>query len=318
MKSILDMFGLLEAKDLILLALGALVGYLLSLIATKQTEKKKDLVLEVLGRHIVAESTDTCPFLITDLAGMKLDNVYYFVVRVWNRGREAVRGDEISRTAPLSIEVSEDANVIGEPQIMKPHPEMEFSITSLHQNKFSISFDCLNHDEWVEVGFYMTGNPRATISGAGRVFGQHSEFDVTTDDSRTGWLERLSYLLVVLMIVSSPFALPWALWWAYTEYTISDLLFNTDKLPKFLMTLFCLGIIVPTITAYYFSSLWFKRKNNPKGYPIREDFEPTQRESLRAFYLTALRGKRYEVSASVHDYGEIKTRSIENNKSDLP
>lgn len=312
------MLGLLEVKDIILLALGALLGYLLSLIAAKQTEKRKDLVLEVLGRQIVAESTDTCPFLITDQAGMKLDNVYFFVVRVWNRGREAVRGDEISLTAPLSIEVSEEASVIGEPQIMKPHPDMEFSITSLHQNKYRISFDCLNHDEWVQVGFYMTGNPRATIRGAGRVFGQHSEFDITTDDSRTGWFERLTYILAVLMIVSSPFALLGALRWAYTDYSISDLFVNPDKLPKLLVMMFGLGATFLVVTVCYFSALWLKRKKNPKGYPIREDFEPTQRESLRAFYLTALHGKRYEVSTSVHDYGEIRTRSIESTKSTHP
>jgi hypothetical protein len=310
-----EMVSLLEAKDLILLVMGALLGYLLSFIAAKQMEKKKDLVLEVLGRHIVAERTDACPFLITDQAGTKLDNVYFFVIRVWNRGRDAVRGDEISPTAPLSIEMSEEATVIGEPQIMKPHPEMEFSITSLNQNKYRIAFDCLNHDEWVQIGFYMTGNPRASIRGAGRVFGQRSEFDVTTDDSRTSWFERFANILMVVLVVSSPFALPGALWWAHTEYTISDLLFNPEKLPKLLMMIFCLGTIVPTITVYYFSTLWIKRKSNPKGYPIREDFEPTQRESLRAFYLTALRGKRYEVSTSVHDYGEIKTRSMESNNS---
>lgn len=244
-----------------------------------------------------------------------LDNVYFFVVRVWNRGRETVRGDEISPTAPLTIEVGEEAKVIGEPQVMKPHSEMEFSIATLDQNKFRISFDCLNQDEWVQVGFYMTGNPRTTIKGAGRVFGQHSEFEVTTDDSRASVFERLTALFAVLMIVSSPFALLGAVWWAYTDYAVSDLFYNTDKIPKSLMMMFCLGTIFPLIAAFYFSSLWFKRKKNPKGYPIREDFEPTQRQSLRAFYLTALRGKRYEVSTSVHDYGEIKTRSSERERA---
>ncbi|GGK02370.1 hypothetical protein [Pseudomonas matsuisoli] len=302
-------FEIFDAKDLILLFLGATLGYIFSLIASKQTEKRKDLVLEILGRQIVAESGKSCPFKIIDRAGNTLDNIYFVVARIWNRGRDTVRGDEISPSAPLTIEVNESARVIGEPEIVRPHSQMEFSITSPHQNKFVFSFDCLNHDEWVQVGFYITGDPRASIKGAGRIFGQHSDFEVTTDDSKASFYERLTASIAFLIVVSSPFALIGALWWTYEYYSITDIFFNPDSLPKSLMFLLSLGMMVISAASMYYLSLWIKRKNNPKGYPIREDFEPTQRQSLRAFFLTALHGKRYEVSTSVHDYGEIKTRS---------
>jgi hypothetical protein len=309
MQEILESITLLDTKDLILLGLGGVLGYLLSLIAAKQTEKKKDLVLEVLGRQIVAEATEYCPFRIVDLAGEPLDNVYFIVVRVWNRGREAVRGDEISPSAPITIDLGEDIKVIGPPRVTKPHQAMDFSINSVDQNRYQIGFDCLNQDEWVQIGFYTAGNPRAVIKGTGRVFGQHSDFAITTDDSKATIYERLTALIAFAMIVSSPFCLFFALWWIYEDYTLAEVFHQPDKLPKTLSAMLYLGILIPVISAFYFFSLWLKRKRNPKGYPIREDFEPTQSQSLKAFYLTALHGKRYEVSTSVHDYGEITVRS---------
>jgi hypothetical protein len=309
MQALLDATNLLDTKDLILLALGGILGYLLSLIAAKQTEKKKDLVLEVLGRQIVAEATEHCPFRIVDLSGKPLDNVYFIVVRVWNRGREAVRGDEISPNAPLTIDLGEEITVIGPPRVTKPHHAMEFSITPIDQSKYKIGFDCLNQDEWVQIGFYTAGNPRAAIKGAGRVFGQHSDFALTTNDAKATIYERITYLIAFLMIVGSPICLVLASWWIYQDYTISEVFLHAETLPKALSAMICFGMIMPAISGFYFFSLWLKRKRNPKGYPISEDFEPTQSQSLKAFYLTALHGKRYEVSTSIHDYGEITVRS---------
>jgi len=315
MQEILDSITLLETKDLLLLGLGGVLGYLLSLIAAKQTEKKKDLVLEVLGRQIVAEATGHCPFRIVDLAGEPLDNVYFIVVRVWNRGREAVRGDEISPNAPITVDLGDDIKVIGSPLVTKPHHAMDFSIQHLDQSKYKIGFDCLNQDEWVQIGFYTAGNPRAVIKGSGRVFGQDSDFALTTDDSKATFYERITALIAFLMIVSSPICLILASWWIYKDYTLSEVFLSPEKLPKALYAMIYLGIFIPVISGFYFFSLWLKRKRNPKGYPIREDFEPTQSQSLKAFYLTALHGKRYEVSTSVHDYGEITMRSAPSQKT---
>lgn len=70
-----------------------------------------------------------------------------------------------------------------------------------------------------------------------------------------------------------------------------------------------LGTIVPILGAFYFGSVWLKRKANPKGYPLREDFQPSQLQSLKAFLKTAITGTRYEVSNSRYDYGRIRPRS---------
>jgi hypothetical protein len=42
--------GLLTLKDLVLLMIGGLIGYIANRIVAKQTEKKKDLVLQTVGR----------------------------------------------------------------------------------------------------------------------------------------------------------------------------------------------------------------------------------------------------------------------------
>lgn len=197
----------IDTKDLVLLGAGVVLGYLANLIVAKQTEKRKNLVLEVVGREIVVERTPGCPFSITSESGETLNNIYFLVTRVWNKGTDAVRGDEVSPTTPLSIEIAPSARLLGEPQIMKPHDDMEFFVTAIETNKFAVTFDCLNSDEWVQVGFFVTGDPRSPIKGSGRVFGQHAQFDVSTDDSRAPWSERLNSLLAFLVIILSPFVL---------------------------------------------------------------------------------------------------------------
>lgn len=299
----------IDTKDMILLGAGVVLGYLANLVVAKQTEKRKNLVLEVVGREIVVERTPDFPFSITSASGEALDSIYFLVTRVWNKGTDAVRGNEVSPTTPLSIEIAASARLLGEPQVMKPHDDMEFAVAAIGANKFAVTFDCLNPDEWVQVGFFVTGDPRAPIKGSGRVFGQHAQFDLTTDDSRAPWSERLNSLIAFLLIVTSPFSLAIAVWWAYADYRVIDLVVDTEKLPRFLQMLFAFGILVPALAAVYFGSIWLKRRANPKGYPIREDFEPSQWQALRAFLLTAITGKRYQVSTSVYDYGEIKPRA---------
>jgi hypothetical protein len=300
---------LIDMKDLILLVAGVVLGYLANLVVAKQTEKRKNLVLQVVSREIVVERTSDCPFSIASESGEALDNIYFFVTRVWNRGTDAVRGDEVSLAAPLGIEIAASAQLLGEPKIMKPHDDMEFSVAIVETNKYAVTFDCLNPDEWVQVGFFVTGDPRAPIKGSGRVFGQYAEFDVSTDDSRAPWSERLNSLIAFLLVVLSPLSLCVAIWWAYTDYHVLDLVADYEKLPRLLQALFALGVFVPFLAAMYFGSIWLKRRANPKGYPIREDFEPSQWQALRAFLLTAITGKRYQVSMSVYDYGELKPRA---------
>lgn len=306
----------IEAKDWALLGAGGVIGYLTSLAVAKQTERKKDLVLEVVGRTIVVERLPNCPFTVISASGEELENVYYLSTRVWNRGTDPVRGGEISTSAPISIEIEASATLLGVPQVMKPREDMEFSIAPSGPNRFTIAFDCLNHDEWVEVGFFFTGNARPIVKGSGRIFGQNAEFDITTDDSRATLGERITSLLAFLLVVSSPFALIGSLWWAHVSYNVVELVSSPEKLPHLLVAMFGLGIVVPSFAAFYFGSIWVKRRANPKGYPIREDFDPSQWASLKSFIMTAATGKRYQVSASIYDYGEIKPRT--SSRPELP
>jgi hypothetical protein len=296
----------IEVKDIVLVIIGAGLGYLMSLIVAKQTERKKNLLLEVVGREIVLEDGHDLPFHIVAHDGERIGDVYLFAVRIWNKGGIQIMGDEISPSAPLGIEIHDSAKVIGEPRVIKPNDGMEFFIEKRGENKFEFGFDCLNSDEWVQVGFFVTGNPRAAIKGSGRIFGQHADFDISTDDSKAKWHERIMSLAVFVLIVSSPFSLVGSIYWAYSEYNIYDFIGNPQRLPKMLTLLFCLGVFVPIIAMNYFGGIWLKRRANPKGYPIREDFEPSQWKSLKSFLMTAISGKSYRVSASMHDYGEIK------------
>lgn len=301
----------IELKDYILLIIGFVLGYLSSYIVAKQTEKKKNLVLEVVNREIVVEKTEQCPFIIRDYDGNTIENIYLLSTRVWNKGNDRILGSEISMKFPLTITIDKSAKLMGSPQVIKPSREMDFSIKAVNTNTFVISFDCLNPDEWIQLGFFVTGNPRATIKASGRVFGQKTEFDITTDDSRASWSERILSLLVFVIVIASPFLLVGSLYWFFSEYTIKDLFINDKEFPPLLNIMFGFGVIVPLVATFYFGLQWLKRRAHPKGYPIPEDFEPSQIESLRAFLLTAITGRRYRKSMSVYDYGEMNPKPID-------
>jgi hypothetical protein len=98
-------------RDWLFLALGCGLGwvgsYFASLFVVRQTEKKKILVVEVLGRNIWVETTPAMPFSICDSSGATINNVYALSARVWNKGSDAIFGSDISDQHPLSIAVEQ-------------------------------------------------------------------------------------------------------------------------------------------------------------------------------------------------------------------
>lgn len=104
---------------------------------------------------------------------------------------------------------------------------------------------------WVNLTFFVTGDPRASICGSGRVYGQDAHFDVSTDDSKAPWRERLVSLLCFAIVVFSPVALCIALFWIFHSYSLWAYFADFNKFPRLLNFLTFWGILVPLMYLTY-------------------------------------------------------------------
>lgn len=296
---------LVTTKDAVLLGVGGVLGYAASLLVAKQTEKKKNLIIETTGRRIIVEAADACPFDIFDKQGNKLSNVYLISVRLWNKGNEHILRADISSESPLLVNLLDDAQVLGEPIIFRGGIDIGLQITEKSKNTYEVAFECVNPDEWAELGFFVKDNPRIHLSASGRIFGQKSDFMFRMDDGRASAGERSAAFFAVFFIITSPIALIVGLIFLLKDYSVSALLFSPDAIPEFIRQCLAYGVTVPTILALYYLMMWFKRKSNPKTYLLDEDYEPSQAQNIGAMWGTALSGRRYRVSSSIHSSGEI-------------
>lgn len=301
----MGLIELISLKDAVLLVVGGGVGYLVNILVAKQTEKNRGLTLETTGRRIIVESASSCPFLINDLNGNKLDNVYLINVRLWNKGKRHVERRDISTEHPLEINFEEDAEILGKPIIFRGSDKVGLNVHEKSANTYRLDFECVNPDEWSELGFFVKDNPNVKVSATGRVYGQNDDFSISIDDGKASWSERLTLGILLLFISLSPVALLCGVWWLLDGYSISILINDPDSIPENLKRLLSYGIIVPLLAVMGYSQVWLKKRGNPKSYPIDEDCRPDEAKNIGALWGTALSGKNYRVSDSSRNKGEI-------------
>jgi hypothetical protein len=301
----MDLFEFISLKDIVLLAVGGAIGYLVNVIVAKQTEKNKGLTLETTGRRIIVESATSCPFVINDLNGNQLDNVYLINIRLWNKGKQHVERKDISTEHPLEIHFAEDAEILGEPIVFRGSDKVGLNVHEKSSNTYSVDFECVNPDEWSELGFFVKENPNVKVGATGRIYGQDNDFSISIDDGKASWAERLMPGALFLFLFLSPFALIWGAWWLFDEYSISILINEPDSIPENLKRLLTYGFFVPLLAIMGYSKIWLKRRGKPKSYPIDDDFRPDEAKNIGALWGIALSGKNYRVSDSSRDKGEI-------------
>src|SRR5712691_5393786 len=109
----------------------------------------------------------------------------------------------------------------------------------------------------------------------------------------------------VSLVITSPIALITGLIFLFKDYSISTLFSNPDSLPWYIKSSLGLGIMVTMMSAIHYLGNWLERKRNPKTYPLDQDYKPSEAQNIGAMWGTALSGKRYGVSSSIHSRGEI-------------
>lgn len=315
----MNLFEVITYNDVLIAALGAVaslpVGYVAGLLVAKQTEKRKDLVLQVTGRRIIVESARSCPFVIQDTQGNELDNVYLINVRVWNRGKLHVHRADVSDQSPIAIRFEEGTKLLGNPIIFRGVDETGVSIEPLNGSSYRVDFECFNSDEWAELGFFVQDDYKANVSASGRIFGQKADFSVTMDDGKESTSGRVGAFLLVAFVLGSFPSLAVSIIWLIREYSLWSPFTEPESLPRLLGSLFAYGTLIPLLILSQQAAVWLKRRRHPKSYPIDEDYDPREVDNLGAMWGTALTGKAYRVSSSAREPGTIIIRNEGNSDS---
>ncbi|AOZ48872.1 hypothetical protein [Chromobacterium vaccinii] len=301
----------LLTRDIIFLFVGALLGYLASLIVAKQTERKKELVAEVMNRGIIIEAATACPFDVLDRTGRKLSDVYFICVRIWNRGKDCVVRQDISKESPLFIKIPDEVGVLGEPVFFKDGCEIGLAVSARENNKFELDFECVNAGEWAEIGFFVEGYPKKKLSAGGRIFGQDKDFSFYIDDGVLPIGEWIGIIFLLAMLILCPISLIVGVVWLLRDYSWDTLFVNPGEVPEALKRMLAFGIVIPLMFAVYYIFKWVEKRKHPKSYPADESFEPSQAKAIGAMWGMALSRRRYSVSNSVHNSGEIAPAVLE-------
>ena len=300
----MNLFGF-SVRDLSLLLLGAILSYLVGLIVADQTDKKKNLLLKLVEKAIILEEGTYCPFTIQDDETKEiLDNCYGLIIRLWNEGKIEILSSDISETNPLKISIDSSARVIGNPRGCSSE-NIVFSVEKDEENCYLIDFDCINPQEWIEIIFYITGDPLAKINATGRIYGQEAEFNFINNDGKATTYERITHLIAALFITSNFPLLIIGLFWLFSQYSLNQFIYDFNSLPNLLEMILLLGIGGTTVILFAYLVSWFKRKQTPKGYILEEDYFPNPFQTIKIWWAIALTGKYYKVSNSAYSFGKI-------------
>jgi hypothetical protein len=95
------------------------------------------------------------------------------------------------------------------------------------------------------------------------------------------------------------------IWYFISGYSPSQLIQEQDSIPYFLGLFIYLGICGTFVFVFAFILPSIKRRQVPRNYLIEEDFKPNPLQVIKIYWITAITGKRYEVSNSQYFFGKI-------------
>ncbi len=283
------------------------IGYLSSWLVARQTRLTKVLRLEVIGREMIFENLEGDKFDLR-YEGQPVQNLYGLVVRLWNRGRDRIISSDISKREPVMILMDQSAKILGTPSVYKADESIDFNVIRIKDNSYRFEFDCLNAGESVVVEFKYTGNPRAVVNRAGRVFGQDRSITSGVGEARTtpaGHFGALITALFITFLYASPLvAMVWILAWSFLRgWTLPHV--QDWPQPLLLCTTFGAGMAILYVT--FFAAKLIRRYGSPKDFPDGRLHSYSNLDSFKALWSTVLTGRKYMASTSVYDYGQLIT-----------
>jgi hypothetical protein len=281
----------------------AVVRLLSVIVSRHPSYPYKSLQARLITRGIVAELPPFVPFYISDEAGTRYKGVYAIGMLVWNRGNQPIIHSDFLEAAPLLVKVGEDATIVAG-RAIAIEDQTFCSVELIDNHTLSITFDCLNPDDYLVVLIYVTRNPSTNVQITGRIIGQSSPIDHTAEEVRASWGERFSSFIILILILNT---LPGPLvgvYLIYKYYGINTLLHDTQSIPIYLMLPIVLGLMTTFMSICAHIVNWFERRKYPKGYPLRSDLEPPLLENIKGLFLTIFKGKKQRVNVSLLNWGE--------------
>lgn len=298
----------MSLETIVSIAISLIVGGMISYFITKNTKNKKSLSFDIIQRAIVIETKMNggdlgFPFEVLDKKNQRpLDSVYCLVVRIWNNGTEAIKREDLSSKTPLQVSLEKNVNVIGNP-IIRSNQEININLENKGNNVFTIDFEYLNPKEWAIFEFYISNNPKTSISLDGRICNVSLHNCNNLDDSKAGFINRMSNIFVILSLFSAPISFILLIYWGVNDYGLSILNPENLNLPSHVRFVqgICASLLVSLILLCIYKL--FTRIRNPKDFPI--NYSNSQTKALWVILKIALTGKNYRLSSSVNDLDEI-------------
>ncbi|XZT90504.1 hypothetical protein ACT4Y5_07810 [Acinetobacter baumannii] len=293
----------------------ALIRLILSIFKKDSHHPSKRLQARLIMRGRVAELPDDIPFHICDENGVRYKGVYVIGLLIWNKGNQPVVASDF--TAALEVQIGDGATLIGS-RLIAAEEATDCSTTLISSNRLSISFDCINPNEYLIVPIFVTGNPWVEVNISGRIIGQAEPIDHTAEEVRASGTERLACLFMLILILNMIPGLLIGGWFIWRDYGLSALWAHNESVPYYLELPFLAGLMISILFVASRIFYWIEKRHYPADYPLSSDLEPPLLENICGMLRTVFLGKKQRISMSIFNRGEpvlmpnrkVKKRSV--------
>lgn len=283
--------------------LAALFRLVANFFGRRRDEPTKRLEARLLLRGIVAEIPEELPFYLCDEEGNRHRGVYVIGVILWNKGTQPITQADILPSSKLQVVVGNDATLVNA-KIIPIEEQTDCSVTVVDEKTLQINFDCINQNEYLVIPIFCTGNPMTEVKVTGRIIGQEIPVDQTAAEVRATFLERLSVLVLLLILINTLPGLLIAGGYIFHNYGLSAVVHNPDSIPAYLVMPFAMGVMIAFMFVFSRIMYWVERKKYPEGYPLYADLEPPLLENIKGMLRTVLKGEKHRISISIFDWGK--------------
>lgn len=287
----------------VLSPVGGILRALAAFFGKAQAAPEKNLKSRIIMRGIVSELPSDVPLKIVDENGKHHRGVYALNVLIWNRGTRAIEPSDFLENAPLRLTLEKDAYVIMADSFSNDI-QLTCATHRMDDQTVSISFDCINPDDFVNIVLFYGGNPMTGVHIQGRVRGQATGIDHEAEEVKASFGERMAAFFILLLTINMFVGFPVSTWLIYRDYGFSDLIKEPSPISSYISVPFGMSLVFWYMYIHSRIGMWLERRKYPRGYPLHSDFEPPLWENIKGMVKTTFRGTKQRLSTSMFDWAK--------------
>lgn len=151
----------------------AVLGVILAIYFYRKGRRYKELSYAIQSDTLVEDLSDRFPKLKISFAGEDISALTVSRIAVWNSGTVSIRGADIPKNDPLSIDLSKDSKVLSTGIISRTKNANAFAIThDTHENELFLVFDYADPGDGIVASLIHSGS-RRDVGLKGSVIGVH-------------------------------------------------------------------------------------------------------------------------------------------------